>query len=85
MSSSAASSPLRASFDAAEVQTLPTLTNFLQDVPPQLTTLLAELGPSIAIIRRLAEAASWKSEYVDSWLLLGVWWAVCLLSEFTLR
>ncbi|EJD03017.1 uncharacterized protein FOMMEDRAFT_168105 [Fomitiporia mediterranea MF3/22] len=80
-----ASSPSGASIDTTEAQTLPTLTTFLRDVPPQLVVLLAELGPHIAAIRRVAEAASWKSEHADSWILLGLWWAVCLLSEFTLR
>ncbi|KAL5485172.1 hypothetical protein ACEPAI_7814 [Sanghuangporus weigelae] len=68
-----------------EAQTLPALTTFLRDVPPQLTILLAELDPYISVVRRIAEAASWKSEISESWILLGSWWALCLLSEFTLR
>ncbi|KAL5523814.1 hypothetical protein ACEPAG_7987 [Sanghuangporus baumii] len=68
-----------------EAQTLPALTTFLRDVPPQLTILLAELDPYISVVRRIAEAASWKSEISESWILLGSWWALCLLSEYTLR
>ncbi|THH07763.1 hypothetical protein EW145_g3164 [Phellinidium pouzarii] len=82
---SSSSSPSRSSFDVAQTQTLPTLTTFLNNVPPQLTALLVELGPSIARIRWLAEAASWKASYTNSWIILAVWWAVCLLSEFSFR
>ncbi|KAH8119354.1 integral peroxisomal membrane peroxin-domain-containing protein [Phellopilus nigrolimitatus] len=87
MSSSTTSSPSRANFDLplAQPPTLPTLITFLNSVPPQLTTLLAELGPYIARIRWFVETVSWKTKYADSWLLLGVWWLLCLLSGFTLK
>lgn len=85
MSSSTTVSPSRSAFDHSQAQGLPTLVTFLHNVPPRLTALLVELGPAISAIRRLAEAASWKSEYSSSWLLLAAWWAMCLLSELTFR
>ncbi|KAI5123988.1 hypothetical protein M0805_006399 [Coniferiporia weirii] len=85
MSSSSPSSPSQSTFGAVQAPTPPTLITFLNNVPPQLTVLLVELGPYIARIRWIAEAASWKMSYGNSWLLLGAWWALCLLSEFSLR
>lgn len=83
MSASAPSSPAKVSFESTE--SLPTIITFLNNVPPQLTAALVELGPLVAKVRWLLETLSWKVAYSNSWLLLGAWWALCLLSDFTFR
>jgi len=64
---------------------VPVLVDFLNTVPTPLTAVLVGLAPYISRIRYTAEAISWKSSWVDSWLALAGWWAVCLLAELGLR
>lgn len=64
---------------------VPVLVNFLSDVPLPLTTVLVQLAPHIACIRFLAESISWKAQWYESWLLLALWWLVCLLGHLGLR
>lgn len=63
----------------------PTLVEFLNTLPSPLTTALVGLAPYIARIRHWAQVVSWRSSWEDSWLALGLLWAVCLLAEFSLR
>ena len=64
---------------------VPVLVDFLNSVPTPLTAVLVGLAPYISRIRYAAETISWKSSWVDSWLALAGWWAVCLLAELGLR
>ncbi|KAH7913175.1 integral peroxisomal membrane peroxin-domain-containing protein [Hygrophoropsis aurantiaca] len=62
-----------------------TLLEFVNTVPPALTSELVALAPYIRLTRRCAEILSWKSHWEEHWLALAAWWAFCLLSEPTLR
>jgi hypothetical protein len=55
------------------------LAGFVNSVPPPLTITLVRLSPHITWIRRIIEITSWKSSWQESWLLIAVWWALCLL------
>lgn len=68
-----------------ETTTQPQLIEFVNSLPPPLTTALVGLAPTIARIRRLAQVLSWRSSWEESCLALAVWWAVCLLAEIGLR
>ncbi|EGO25191.1 hypothetical protein SERLADRAFT_448190 [Serpula lacrymans var. lacrymans S7.9] len=61
------------------------LVDFINVVPPALTTELVALAPYIYVARRIAEVVSWKSKWDESWLALAAWWAFCLLSEPMLK
>lgn len=67
------------------VAAVPTLVEFIRNVPPPLTVLLVQLAPHVQFVRRFAEILSWKASYSESWLVLGAWWGICLLSDPTLR
>ena len=64
---------------------VPVLVNFLSDVPLPLTAVLVQLAPYIAFIRSLADIISWKAPWYESWLMLALWWLVCLLGHLLLR
>ncbi|KAI0666562.1 integral peroxisomal membrane peroxin-domain-containing protein [Trametes maxima] len=61
------------------------LVEFLNALPAPLATTLVALAPSIARVRYLVQLFSWKTSWEDSWLLLGLWWALCLVPEIGLR
>lgn len=63
----------------------PTLIDFLHSVPTPLVALLVRLAPSVSYIHHVAQVVSWKSSWVDSWLLLATWWAVVLFLDPMLR
>jgi len=63
----------------------PTLINFLHTVPAPLVALLVRLAPPISPLRHVFQIISWQTSWVDSWLLLGLWWAVVLFAEPALR
>lgn len=63
----------------------PPFTSMLNTIPSPLTVTLVGLGPSIALLRHALEVVSWKTSWEESWLALACWWALCLLSDFTLR
>ena len=51
----------------------------LDSIPTPILRLLVILARPIAAVRKSLEILSWKSASpVDSWLLLGAWWALCL-------
>ena len=49
----------------------PTLINFLHAVPAPLVALLLCLTPLVASLRYVAQIFSWKTPWVDCWLLLA--------------
>lgn len=63
----------------------PTLIDFLHAVPPPLVVLLVRLAPLLAPLRYVAQILSWKTSWVDCWLLLAAWWAAVLFTDSTLR
>lgn len=46
---------------------------------------LVALAPYIRVMRQVLEIVSWQSSWEESWLALGGWWALCLLSEPMLK
>ncbi|KZV80509.1 hypothetical protein EXIGLDRAFT_732733 [Exidia glandulosa HHB12029] len=63
----------------------PSLTELLS-LPPHVTRLLVDLAPFIARTRWLAETLSWQSPRTsECWLLLGAWWGLCLVTEYSVR
>ncbi|TDL24183.1 hypothetical protein BD410DRAFT_802050 [Rickenella mellea] len=85
MSSSTTSSPVKTVFAPSTSPAIPTLIDFLNNVPSPLVSSLVTLSPYITAIRWTIEVLNWKSSYSDSWLALAAWWAVCLLSGPVLR
>jgi hypothetical protein len=79
------SAPECAIVTSAPPVSVPVLVDFLNTVPTPLTAVLIGLAPHVSWIRYTAEVISWKSSWVDSWLALAGWWAVCLLAELGLR
>ncbi|KAF8840017.1 hypothetical protein BDN67DRAFT_969160 [Paxillus ammoniavirescens] len=63
----------------------PTLIEFVSATPPPLTFELVALAPYIAVVRHIAQIFSWESVWEESWLALAGWWALCMLSEPTLK
>lgn len=63
----------------------PTLIDFLHAVPPPLVALLVRLGPSASSLHHAAQILSWKSSWIDSWLLLTAWWVLVLFADRALR
>jgi hypothetical protein len=63
----------------------PTLIDFLHAVPPPLVVLLVRLAPLLAPLRYVAQLLSWKTPWVDCWLLLAAWWAAVLFTDSALR
>lgn len=63
----------------------PTLIDFLHAVPAPLVVLLVRLAPLLAPLRYVAQLLSWKTPWVDCWLLLAAWWAAVLFTEPALR
>jgi hypothetical protein len=65
------------------------LHELLHTVPAPVVTILAGLGPYIAPIRRILEIVSWKvsktTSWSDSWLVVALWWAICLGTSPILR
>lgn len=58
----------------------------LMNLPPHVTRLLLVLAPFIARMRWLAEVLSWSSPRTsESWLLLGAWWGLCLMTDYSIR
>lgn len=70
---------------AAATSAIPLLSDFLSSVPSQLTTALIHLGPYVSLLKRTAVVISWRSSWFDSWLVVGGWWALCLLGKSILR
>ncbi|KAF8891685.1 integral peroxisomal membrane peroxin-domain-containing protein [Infundibulicybe gibba] len=65
---------------------VPVLVDFVSTVPQPLTTVLVQLAPHIAHVRSAAAVVSWQSPSIyNSWLLLALWWSLCLFSGFFLR
>ena len=64
---------------------VPVLLNFLSDVPFALTTVLVQLAPYFSCIRSLIDIISWKTPWYESWLLIALWWFICLLGDLLLR
>jgi hypothetical protein len=63
----------------------PTLIDFLHTVPAPLVALLARLASPLSPLRHAAQILSWKSSWVDSWLLLAAWWILVLFADCALR
>jgi hypothetical protein len=63
----------------------PTLIDFLHAVPAPLVVLLVRLAPLVASVRYVAQILSWKTPWVDCWLLLAAWWAAVLFTASALR
>ncbi|KZT68297.1 hypothetical protein DAEQUDRAFT_728109 [Daedalea quercina L-15889] len=61
------------------------LAEFLNTLPSPLVTALVGLAPHISRLRRVAQVASWKTTWEDSWIALGTLWAVCLFAEVGVR
>lgn len=58
----------------------------LMNIPAPVTRLLVDLAPFLAYTRRAAEILNWSSSRTaDSWLVLAVWWALCLVTDFSVR
>jgi len=68
-----------------DTTTQPSWVEFLNTLPSPLTTALVGLAPHISRTRRLAQIVSWKSSWEESWIVLALWWALCLLAEIGLR
>ncbi|KAF5385993.1 hypothetical protein D9615_002419 [Tricholomella constricta] len=64
---------------------MPVIVDFVNAVPPPLTTALVRLAPLLAVVRNVLQLISWRTSWYDAWLALALWWAVCLLADFTLR
>ncbi|KAF8629270.1 hypothetical protein AX17_005849 [Amanita inopinata Kibby_2008] len=63
----------------------PVLLNFLDNVPLPLTSVLVQLAPHISVARHIAEIVSWKAPWYNSWLVILLWWFICLVGEATLQ
>ena len=63
----------------------PTFIDFLHTVPAPLVALLVRLAPSVSSLRHAAQILSWRSSWVDSWLLLATWWVLVLFADRALR
>ncbi|KAG6854050.1 hypothetical protein C0991_011028 [Blastosporella zonata] len=61
------------------------LVDFATTVPAPLTAALVPYAPLLAVVRSVLQIISWRSSWYDSWLAVAAWWALCLLSEYTLR
>lgn len=70
---------------AADTSAVPPLAEFLNTLPSPLVTALVGLAPHIARFRRVAQVLSWKTTWEDSWIALGILWAVCLFAETAVR
>lgn len=64
---------------------VPSLLDFVNNVPHPLTAVLVQLGPKLTALARAAEILSWRRAWHDSLLALAAWWALCLLTEPVLR
>lgn len=71
--------------DAPRPPVVGTITQFLTALPSPLTVSLVSLAPQIRFVRWTLELVSWKGTWDESWLLLAVWWVLCLGSEAILR
>ncbi|KAJ3889281.1 Peroxin/Dysferlin domain-containing protein [Lentinula edodes] len=66
--------------------TTTSLHEFTSTVPFPLTAVLVQLAPYFALVKNAFEILTWsRSTSYDAWLALASWWAVCLLSNATLR
>ncbi|KAG6908395.1 hypothetical protein DXG01_004824 [Tephrocybe rancida] len=61
------------------------LVDFATTVPASLTAALVPHAPFLAVVRSVLQIISWQSSWYNAWLAVAAWWAVCLLSEYTLR
>ncbi|KAG8907447.1 hypothetical protein FRB99_004242 [Tulasnella sp. 403] len=62
------------------------LYQFVSNTPAPVVRLLVELSPLISYVRWLAETLSWTNgNTAESWLVVAVWWALCLTAEFGVR